>query len=107
MVALHLLKWVHGEQDGKGRDVELRYFRAIHHGPIKMIVLGFFFYRADARGAEGRKAHDRVKSLQDADPPGEGRVTDLQVFPKTVDRKRERSQLLRSARSKQQRAYQQ
>src|SRR5439155_641394 len=27
LVAAHLLKWVHFEQDARGRDVELRYFR--------------------------------------------------------------------------------
>ncbi len=27
LVACHLLKWVHHEQDTKGRDIELRYFR--------------------------------------------------------------------------------
>ena len=27
LVAGHLLKWTHHEQDVKGRDVELRYFR--------------------------------------------------------------------------------
>lgn len=27
LVAAHLLKWVHHEQDTRGRDVELRYFR--------------------------------------------------------------------------------
>jgi hypothetical protein len=27
LVAGHLLKWTHYEQDAKGRDVELRYFR--------------------------------------------------------------------------------
>jgi predicted AAA+ superfamily ATPase len=27
LVASHLLKWVHFEQDAKGRDLELRYFR--------------------------------------------------------------------------------
>ncbi|HEX5854962.1 MAG TPA: DUF4143 domain-containing protein [Thermoanaerobaculia bacterium] len=27
LVASHLLKWVHFEQDSKGRDLELRYFR--------------------------------------------------------------------------------
>jgi predicted AAA+ superfamily ATPase len=27
LVAAHLLKWVHHEQDSKGRDLELRYFR--------------------------------------------------------------------------------
>lgn len=27
LVACHLLKWVHHEQDTQGRDVELRYFR--------------------------------------------------------------------------------
>jgi hypothetical protein len=26
-VGAHLLKWVHFEQDARGRDVELRYFR--------------------------------------------------------------------------------
>jgi predicted AAA+ superfamily ATPase len=38
MVALHLLKWVHGEQDGKGRDVELRYFRDIDGREVDFIV---------------------------------------------------------------------
>ena len=27
LIASHLLKWVHFEQDGRGRDLELRYFR--------------------------------------------------------------------------------
>jgi predicted AAA+ superfamily ATPase len=27
LIASHLLKWVHFEQDARGRDLELRYFR--------------------------------------------------------------------------------
>ncbi len=39
MVASHLLKWVHFEQDVKGRDVELRYFRDVDGREVDFVVL--------------------------------------------------------------------
>jgi uncharacterized protein len=38
MVAAHLLKWVHFEQDTKGRDTELRYFRDIDGREVDFVV---------------------------------------------------------------------
>jgi predicted AAA+ superfamily ATPase len=38
MVASHLLKWVHFEQDTKGRDVELSYFRDIDGREVDFVV---------------------------------------------------------------------
>lgn len=38
LVASHLLKWVHFEQDAKGRDLELRYFRDIDGREIDFVV---------------------------------------------------------------------
>ncbi len=38
MVAAHLLKWVHFEQDTKGRDTELRYFRDIGGREVDFVV---------------------------------------------------------------------
>ena len=38
LVASHLLKWVHFEQDAKGRDVELRYFRDTAGREVDFVV---------------------------------------------------------------------
>ena len=38
MVAMHLLKWVHYEQDTKGRDVELKYFRDIDGREVDFVI---------------------------------------------------------------------
>ena len=38
LVATHLLKWVHYEQDAKGRDVELRYFRDTDGREVDFVV---------------------------------------------------------------------
>ena len=39
MVASHLLKWVHFEQDTKGRDLELRYFRDTDGREVDFVVV--------------------------------------------------------------------
>jgi predicted AAA+ superfamily ATPase len=39
LVACHLLKWVHFEQDTKGRDVELRYFRDIEGREVDFVLV--------------------------------------------------------------------
>ena len=39
LVASHLLKWVHFEQDAKGRDVELRYFRDTDGREVDFVVV--------------------------------------------------------------------
>jgi hypothetical protein len=38
LVACHLLKWVHFEQDTKGRDLELRYFRDVDGREVDFVV---------------------------------------------------------------------
>jgi len=38
LVACHLLKWVHFEQDSKGRDIELRYFRDSDGREVDFVV---------------------------------------------------------------------
>jgi len=38
LVACHLLKWVHYEQDVLGRDLELRYFRDIEGREVDFVV---------------------------------------------------------------------
>ena len=38
LVASHLLKWVHFEQDAKGRDLELRYFRDTDGREVDFVV---------------------------------------------------------------------
>jgi predicted AAA+ superfamily ATPase len=38
MVAVHLLKWVHYEQDAKARDLELRYFRDVDGREVDFVV---------------------------------------------------------------------
>ncbi|MEA2338240.1 MAG: uncharacterized protein QOE82_2247 [Thermoanaerobaculia bacterium] len=38
LVASHLLKWVHFEQDVKGRDLELRYFRDVDGQEVDFVV---------------------------------------------------------------------
>jgi predicted AAA+ superfamily ATPase len=39
MVASHLLKWVHHEQDVRGRDLELGYFRDIDGREVDLVVV--------------------------------------------------------------------
>jgi len=39
LVASHLLKWVHFEEDTKGRDIELRYFRDIDGREVDFVVV--------------------------------------------------------------------
>lgn len=39
MVASHLLKWVHYEEDTKGRNVELRYFRDLEGREVDFVVV--------------------------------------------------------------------
>jgi predicted AAA+ superfamily ATPase len=39
LVACHLLKWVHYEQDVRGRDLELRYFRDIDSREVDFVVV--------------------------------------------------------------------
>jgi predicted AAA+ superfamily ATPase len=39
LVAAHLLKWVHHEQDTQGRDLELRYFRDIDGREVDFVVM--------------------------------------------------------------------
>lgn len=39
LVAAHLLKWVHHQQDTRGRDLELRYFRDIDGREVDFVVL--------------------------------------------------------------------
>jgi hypothetical protein len=38
-VALHLLKWVHFQQDSLGRDLELRYFRDVEGREIDFVIV--------------------------------------------------------------------
>ncbi|MFC1522535.1 ATP-binding protein [Elusimicrobiota bacterium] len=38
LVALHILKWVHFEQDAKGRDLDLRYFRDVDGREVDFVV---------------------------------------------------------------------
>jgi predicted AAA+ superfamily ATPase len=39
LVAAHLLKWVHYEQDTQGRDLELRYFRDVDGREVDFVVM--------------------------------------------------------------------
>ena len=39
LVACHLLKWIHHQQDTQGRDVELRYFRDTDGREVDFVVL--------------------------------------------------------------------
>ncbi len=39
LVASHLLKWVHFEQDTKGRDLDLRYFRDVDRREVDFVVV--------------------------------------------------------------------
>jgi hypothetical protein len=39
LVAMHLLKWVHFEQDARGRDLELRYFRDTDGREVDFVVV--------------------------------------------------------------------
>jgi uncharacterized protein len=38
LVASHLLKWVHYEQDSAGRDLDLRYFRDVDRREVDFVV---------------------------------------------------------------------
>ena len=39
LVACHLLKWVHFQQDTQGRDLELRFFRDVDGREVDFVVL--------------------------------------------------------------------
>ncbi len=39
MLACHLLKWIHFEQDTKARSLELRYFRDVHETEVDFVIL--------------------------------------------------------------------
>lgn len=39
LVAAHLLKWVHWQQDSRGRDLDLRYFRDIDGREVDLVVV--------------------------------------------------------------------
>ncbi len=39
LVACHLLKWVHFEQDARGRDLELRYFRDVEGREVDFVIV--------------------------------------------------------------------
>jgi hypothetical protein len=39
LVAVHLLKWIHFEEDSKGRGMELRYFRDVDGREVDFVVL--------------------------------------------------------------------
>lgn len=39
LVACHLLKWVHFEQDVRGRELELRYFRDVEGREVDFVVI--------------------------------------------------------------------
>lgn len=39
LIASHLLKWVHFEQDARGRDIELRYFRDTDGREVDFVVV--------------------------------------------------------------------
>lgn len=39
LVACHLLKWVHFEQDTRGRDLDLRYFHDLEGREVDFVVL--------------------------------------------------------------------
>jgi hypothetical protein len=38
LVACHLLKWVHYQQDTTGRDLDLRYFRDVDGREVDFVV---------------------------------------------------------------------
>ncbi|MBA7555433.1 hypothetical protein ES705_48095 [subsurface metagenome] len=38
LVAIHLLKWIHFEQDAKGRDLDLRYFKDVDGREVDFVV---------------------------------------------------------------------
>lgn len=54
LVASHLLKWVHFEQDAKGRDLELRYFRDRDGREVDFVVTekGAPFWFVEAKSAD-------------------------------------------------------
>ena len=39
LVAAHLLKWVHHQQDTRGRDIDLRYFRDTDRREVDFVVV--------------------------------------------------------------------
>lgn len=60
LAAFHLLKWVHYEQDTKGRDLELRYFRDIDLREVDFVI------------TESRKPIHIIEAKWDDDKPGKG-----------------------------------
>jgi len=60
LVAAHLLKWVHFEQDARGRELELRYFRGVDGREVDFVVL------------EDRRPICLVEAKWSDAPPGRG-----------------------------------
>lgn len=62
LVAVHLLKWVHFEQDTKARDLELRYFRDVDGREVDFIITekGRPIYAIECKWQN----HDVSKSLK-------------------------------------------
>ncbi len=70
LVACHLLKWVHYEQDTKGRDLELRYFRDVDLREVDFVIL------------EDKKPIQFVECKWSDDPLGKGLRYLKARFPK-------------------------
>jgi uncharacterized protein len=60
LVASHLLKWVHWQQDTQGRDLELRYFRDIDGREVDFVIM------------DGRRPVQFIECKWGDDEPGKG-----------------------------------
>lgn len=72
LVASHLLKWVHFEQDAKGRDLELRYFRDRDAREVDFVVTekGAPRWFVEAKSADA-KVSSSLRSLKARFPKAE------------------------------------
>ena len=74
LVASHLLKWVHFEQDAKGRDLELRYFRDRDGREVDFVVTekGVPLWFVEAKSADA-DVSSSLRSLEARFPKAEAR----------------------------------
>jgi uncharacterized protein len=72
LVASHLLKWVHFEQDAKGRDLELRYFRDRDGREVDFVVTekGVPLWFVEAKSADA-DVSSSLRSLKGRFPKAE------------------------------------
>ena len=72
LVAMHLLKWVHLEQDVRGRDLDLRYFRDVDGREVDFVVTDREAPGSPDRGEVERPARGQGAAVPARQLPGCG-----------------------------------